>query len=93
MDTLAIDRPMPIEERVGITRITRQSDDSAVDYKSNHTSDGTPMTVVSEKAASVSWADVVKGVAHRDQTKCVASKNKRMNNVFRKIILSKQSSE
>jgi hypothetical protein len=93
MDTLAIDRPMPIEERVGITRITRQSDNSAVDYKSNHTSDGTPMPVAAMKAASVSWADVVKGVAHRDITKCVASKNKRMNNVFRKIILSKQSSK
>ena len=90
MDTLAIDRPMPIEERVGITR---QSVDVAGENARDHTSGSTPVTVPARRIASVSWADVVKGVANTNV--CIEERvasNKNTDKIFREIILSEQSS-
>jgi hypothetical protein len=91
MDTLALDRPMPIEERVEIT-MPRQSGNATGESATYHTSGNTPVTVRTKKIASVSWADVVKGVANTNVEKRVASSSKSTNKVFREIILSKQSS-
>ncbi|KAI2506453.1 Reverse transcriptase (RNA-dependent DNA polymerase) [Fragilaria crotonensis] len=88
MNTLAIERPMPAEERVGSTG---QPDDGTSEYTSNQTSNDATMTVV--QATLPSWADIVKGAssATGSSSKREAEKESRTN-LFRGIILSKQSS-
>ena len=89
MDTLATCQPMPIEERV---ENTIQSGTSTADGASNHDSNGTTLTTV-RKAGTVTWADVVRGHVRMDVEKRVDSRERGRSNVFRKIILSKQSSD
>jgi hypothetical protein len=87
MDTLALDHPMPIEERVGDNR---QSDNRVNVRSSNHTSATVP--VARQSASSASWADVVKGTNDTESNERVAGSASK-NRVLREIILSKQSNE
>jgi hypothetical protein len=77
----------------------KQSSNSTSDPMSNHNSTGISRTVPgtrgAEKGRSVSWADVVKGVGHAADAKeqvAMATNKENTKNMFREIILSKQSS-
>ena len=85
MNTLVLDPPLPIEERV---ENIRQSDDSMID---NDTSNGALGAIPNGKISPMSWADVVKGATSTNVKNRVVG-NENRNKVFREIILSKQSS-
>jgi hypothetical protein len=83
MDALATAPPMQIEERV---RNTKQSGDGRHgEMKNTSTSTSVP------KVTLVSWADLVRGVASTSSTEREA-RNANVDNRFRGVILSKQSS-
>ena len=90
MDTLALDSPMLLEERVGNTR---RSGDGENEHASNHTGNSVTATVADQLPQSVTWADIVKTDDDRGHTlKCAATDRLATNRVFRETILSKQSS-
>ncbi len=82
MDTLTVDPTTPIEEHVGHTN--GRSAHGTVDSANAH---GKNTTV--QKQHSVTWADVVKGVARKRDTEL--KKNRIKSNLIREVILSKQS--
>ena len=94
MDTISVDTPMPLEERVGENV---RSDDSVVNRNSNCDSNSTERTVrpadVEKTKAAVKWADaILKSASSTASTKREAALQIK-NRVFREeIILSKQSS-
>jgi hypothetical protein len=94
---------MPIEERVGntVAEDNEQLDISTMDDDSDHGSDNTSVMVGSDTSTDDSWTEVVKikRVAKNarttdEKTRLVCAKRTKesKNNVFQKIILSKQSS-
>ena len=89
MDTLALDLPLPLEERVGDTN---RLGTGTSNYPSNHASDSTVKTVATVKNASVSWADVARGTSHRAPTERAVCNQLVPNRVFCDTILTKQSS-
>lgn len=89
MDTLALDLPLPLEERVGDTN---RPGTGTSDYPSNHASDSTVKTVATVKKASVSWADVARGTSHRASNERAVCNQLAPNRMFRDTILTKQSS-
>ena len=82
MDTLTVDPIAPIEERVG--NINGHSAHGTVNSANAHSNNTTVQKQEQgkEQSDSVTWADVVKGVAR---------KSRHENKLIREIILSKQS--
>jgi hypothetical protein len=89
----SVSRCLPCFTHFESVGITRQSVDVAGENARDHTSGSTPVTVPARRIASVSWADVVKGVANTNV--CIEERvasNKNTDKIFREIILSEQSS-